>query len=125
MALLKLQWRNLDSFESTVIWDGVPYIIERSWNSSFEYWYLSVFDIEENPLLQHKKIMPNNELFERYHADPNFPAGNLYCYKHNLSNGRLEKKDFINNVASLIYEEKEIVQEDDPGTGNIIPLVVP
>lgn len=57
--------------------DGRDYLLRFSWNEREERWYVSIFDDEENPLVQSIKIICNWRLLRAYHADPRVPPGEI------------------------------------------------
>jgi len=57
--------------------DGRDYILRFAWNQREERWYFSLFDEEEQPIIQSVKVICNWPFLRYYRSDPRVPPGEL------------------------------------------------
>jgi hypothetical protein len=65
------------SFSETVSIDGVYYIFLFTWNTRDECWVMSIFDINNNPIICGTKLVIEYELIQM-HALANMPSGEMF-----------------------------------------------
>lgn len=53
---------NLLDYEVVIDLDGVDYIFRITWRERLQSWYMSIFDVDRNPLLEGKRIATNSIL---------------------------------------------------------------
>jgi len=101
--MLEIPFKNFSSFTEDITLDGKPYIFEFNFNSRGDFWTLSMYDREQHPLLEGRKIVLNYELIKQF-TDERMPPNFLFSIDPSLSNfSDLTQDDFLNGRAFLIY----------------------
>ena len=98
----KINFIDFPSFRQTVLLDEVNYVLKFDWNSRYNFWALSFYDILFNPIVLGIKIVLNYELINKFNAY-DMPQGLMYAVDPNDNFDPIEKDDFINGRVSLIY----------------------
>lgn len=75
------------------------YLIRFTWNNRGQFWSFGLYDMEENPILTAKKIVPFAPL-NHFYTSKKFPKGIFGCI---TTNERVLRKDFVNDVAKFIF----------------------
>ena len=53
----------------TEVFDGTPVILRFKWNARFEFWSVSIYDRQSNPLLMGVKLVRDFPLLGRLHLE--------------------------------------------------------
>ena len=101
--------------EQESIWDvrvtlgDYAYRIVLRWNERTESWYLDLFDSDDQPLLQGKRLAINWPITWRYKG-ATWPAGNLMLWCEEGSNAECGYDD-LGHRCKLVYIEPADVPE--------------
>jgi len=68
--------QNLPLFSQRITLDGIEYLFQFAWNDREQRWYVSISDINDNPLAMGLKIVANVPLLRRF-TNPSLPQGDL------------------------------------------------
>ena len=95
-----IAWRPFADFRQQVALAGQAYILRTRWNSSFSYWTLDIFDIDNTPLIYGLKLTLGSELLLRYNNDV-LPDGALLP----VFSGTLERieRDSMGETVNLVF----------------------
>lgn len=102
----KIQWRQFANFRQTVNLAGINYVFQVKWNSSYRYWTLDIFDINNNPITFGLKIVIGTELLTRY-VNPLLPRGVLFA---SGNKERIERED-MGEFVDLTFVSHEDLGE--------------
>lgn len=95
----------------TVVLDGVSYIFEYQWSNRYDTWYLSIFDINENPLLTGVRLVPWVPIF-RNHPQRSLPAGELVLFDQQseppFSDKYPNENDFGTRFVLYYFTQEEL-----------------
>lgn len=94
-----------------VLLGGIALLLELNWNTRNESWHISLFDLDEEPILQGIKITDRVSPTKRY-TDLRLPEGNIYCAKVNKRATGITRTN-LGTDYKLIYASKE--EEADVG----------
>lgn len=97
---LSIPLRNDEYYRENLIIEEKEYIFQFLWNKKFEFWSLSIFDIDENIIVAGLKLKVNCKILPRRRY-LEFP-GEIWCISNDLSNDRIQKED-IDTRISLVY----------------------
>lgn len=67
---------SLYAYKEEIVLNDVSYIFNFEWNSRFEYWSLSILDVNENSLVAGIKLVYGIDLFAQFPAN-GLPEGSL------------------------------------------------
>jgi len=67
---------SLYAYKEEIVLNDISYVFNLEWNSRFEYWSLSVMDVNETPIVSGIKLVYGIDLFAQFPAN-GLPAGNL------------------------------------------------
>lgn len=72
--------------EQQITLGGETYNIVFKFNNRDSAWRFDLFDLDQNEIISGIKIMPNQNLYERYkNTYPELPSGALICFKSKTS----------------------------------------
>ena len=72
--------------EQQITLGGETYNIVFKFNNRDSSWRFDLFDLDQNEIISGIKIMPNQNLYERYkNTYPELPSGALICFKSKTS----------------------------------------
>ena len=95
--------------------DGAQFGIHLSWNSTAEYWSISLQDAGGNPLIDGYALVPDTILFERLKT-PSFPTGDFIAVTPDGRN-TIAYDDLVGSgPVALIYLELTDFQAAAAGT---------
>lgn len=60
--------------------DERDYTMRFQWNQRAGRWFFSLFDAEDEPILQGVKLVANFPILRYWHHDPRCPAGELWVH---------------------------------------------
>lgn len=83
---------------------GATYFLRMSWNSEGEFWVLGVEDYAHTLILAGLRVVPNSPLLARW-QNLAVPAGELYAVLMDDTRQEINRTDFADGTASLIYLE--------------------
>ena len=98
----------IDSWSNQqVTLDNTNLILELLWNTRNESWVISLFDLDENPILTGIKLTENVSVTARY-TDSRLPSGNIWCARLNPKAPKITR-DNLGTDFILVYltEEEE------------------
>lgn len=91
--------------------NNTVYNLQLSFNSRDNSWYLDLFDIDNNPILQSKKLQWGSAITSRYIL-PNLIDGDFFILKTEERDQILGRDNFgVNKLYNLVYlteEEQEV-----------------
>lgn len=90
-------------FDLSVELSGKLYIIEISWNVENEFWTISLFTSDKEPIFLGRKIVINYNLFS-YCSHPLLPPGRLFALDTSFTNTECGESDLGNRVI-LVYTD--------------------
>jgi hypothetical protein len=97
------------SVSKEIVIDDISYIFSFVWNTRMEAWTLSIYTIENEPILVGIKLVLNYELIRMYrHLD--IPQGEMYVIDITDNETKIAYDDFTSSGRNLIlayYEEGE------------------
>jgi hypothetical protein len=88
---------------------GVPYTIRVLWNVTYEYWSLSINELEGDPILTNVKMVQNYPLVGRYRKL--VMNGDLYFLNRSGKTYRPTFDDVGNGTYGLFYYDAESTVE--------------
>lgn len=95
-----------DSFSSLVI-DGIEYLLRFTYNEICDDWSFGLYDTEENPIVAMTRIVPNFPLFHFY-TDQRLPNGVFGCLS---SNNKVGREAFNKKTAEFVFIPTEEMEE--------------
>jgi hypothetical protein len=104
MASLIIPFSGESSFIEEITLENTPYDFAFNWNSRGEFWELSIYDRDLNPLVLGIKLVLNEEFFVKF-PDRGLPPGSLFIFDGTGSNEPISFEDFTNGRCYLIYVE--------------------
>jgi hypothetical protein len=67
------------SWQAQITLTGVIFILSFSWNAMNEYWTMSIYDRNDQPIVLGIKVVTNYNLTAQYAATPGMPQGDIIC----------------------------------------------
>jgi hypothetical protein len=84
--------------------DNVIYVLFFKWNALNQYWVMSIFDNNDNPIIYGIKVVPNYDLTAQF-VVLNMPPGDIVC--QNVLNQWVDIMRFdMGNTTELFYYEQ-------------------
>ncbi len=99
MNIVEISVPDLNDSFSSVVLDGIQYLIRFTWNDTARRWSFGLFTIQKIPLTQGIKIVPRFPLNLQI-VDDNFPSGVFGVYSEAETIGR---DDFLTGRAVFAY----------------------
>lgn len=98
-------------YQERVRLEDRDYIFRFDWSNREKRFYVSIFDQDEEPLLQGLKVTPNWDLLSRHHSNPIVPSGSLIPV--DLESGGVPPTfdDFGVRVRMFYYTSDEDISE--------------
>lgn len=90
---------------SDIVLNNQPYTIRVQWNTRFEYWALSLYEREGDPLLVGIKMVQNYPLIQRFQKVN--VVGDLYFLHRGGKTYRPGFDDIGTNTYGLFYYDPE------------------
>jgi len=92
--------------------NNTVYNLQLSFNSRDNCWYLDLFDINNNPILQSKKLQWGSAVTSKYIL-PNLIGGDFFILKTEERSQELGRSNFgVGKLFNLVYltgEEQEVL----------------
>ena len=85
--------------------DNKNYTIELFWNSRNDSWVMSLYDIDENPIIEGVRLSENVSVTAKY-TDTRLPEGNIYCARLNPK-AKFITRDNLGKDFLLVYLSSE------------------
>jgi hypothetical protein len=82
--------------------DGTVYVLRFTYNSTYDYWSIGIYDEQENEIIPMTKCVPYFDIFGMYPYD-DLPKGVLFC---DSKQGSVHESDFTNRIAHIVYMEE-------------------
>lgn len=82
---------------------GNPYILRVLWNVNYEYWSLSIFTVDNEPILQNIKLVKNFNVLVDF-KDLRLPPGGIYLLQERGNTTR-PQFDELGTTHNLYYVE--------------------
>lgn len=95
-------------FTETVTLTGKDYVLDFAYNQRENRWYLSILDVNKDPISMGRKIVPNIDLF-RQCADPRKPAGKIVALSLGASDEAPTLEELGVRVKLFYYEPGESI----------------
>lgn len=64
---------------SKVTLDGTVYWLRYTYNSTYDYWSIGIYDEDQNALVPMTKVVPMYDLLRSYKSYEGIPQGFLFC----------------------------------------------
>ena len=96
--------------------DGTSFVVGLTWNEAGKQFALSLYDVNENDIINGVGIVPNFPLLWRFRRQ-NMPLGDIMVVK--ATPGPIERDSFATNSAELVY-----LTEDDLEAWGLLALWV-
>lgn len=100
--MVVIPFSEFPAFTQEVTLDEVPYRFQFVWNFRGQYYTLSIFDRELNPIVQGIKVVVGYELISIYNG-ADVPPGELYVVDTTDEVERITQDDLINGVVQIVY----------------------
>lgn len=94
--------KDLSSYTEVVTFDDTPYILRFDYNARGDDWYISFFDLDNNPIATGIKLILHYELTVNY-PDIGLPLGELWVFDSTDNFENPSRDDFTNERLSLVY----------------------
>jgi len=108
--MIVIPFKDFPSFKEELTLDNIPYVLKFDWVSRGAFWLLSVYDREQNAILEGKKLVLNYEMFSQF-TDRRLPPGRLYVVDSTYTNFEpLAQFDFLNERAYITYVDEAEVE---------------
>jgi len=105
--MIAIPFQDSPSFTEEVTIDGVVYLFEFNWNSRGEFWSMSIYDRDQNPLVLGIRMVIFHELIGQF-VDRGLPPGELYVIDPSEDMTELEQDDLLSRAYLLYFEEDEL-----------------
>lgn len=99
---------NYSSSEQVKTLDGIQYIFQASWNSTYGCWWMSLFDIQKRPFFLGKTLRINTEILTIHNYKEGSPQGELLILSANGSDDIIQYEDFWTGKAIIIYNSDNV-----------------
>lgn len=103
--MLIIPLRQLPNDTTSVLVDGLVLKINTMWNSREEAWYISIYDVGDNPMILGQKMIQSQNITAR-HGLVDFIDGDLYCFNTKTNQARPLFED-LGTELTLAYVTKE------------------
>jgi hypothetical protein len=104
--MIQINFIQYPSYTNEIVFDGISYIIKFVWNTRGEFWTISFFDINYNPILLGLKLVLNYSLLKDFHYLA-LPTGELCIFDSSSNNNKIAYEDFTNErQLQLLYIPK-------------------
>lgn len=87
---------------SRVTLSGTVYFLRFTYNGTYDYWSIGIYDEMENEIIPMTKIVPHINLFDYTYTD--LPEGILMC---DSKQDEIHENDFKDKNAYITYIEPE------------------
>lgn len=87
---------------SRVTLSGTVYHMRFTYNGTYDYWSIGLYDEDQNPIIPMTKIVPHFNLFDYPYSD--LPKGALMC---DSKQDAVHENDFRDKLAYITYIEPE------------------
>lgn len=81
--------------------DGTSYVLRFTYNGTYDYWSIGIYDEQENEIIPMTKIVPYYNLFDYPYDD--LPKGMMFC---DTKQDVVHENDFKDRIAHIIYVEE-------------------
>lgn len=98
---------NFDKFSFTIDLEGLSYIINITWSYREEAWYYDLLTIDEEAILQGKKLVVDFPLFLGY-TDERLPEGDIVVYDQTGKGDRIGRNDLGARGVFIFKDNQEI-----------------
>jgi len=95
------------NFSQEITLDGVSYRFEFTYNTRSFQWAMSIFDIDQNAIVEGIKLVLEYELLDQYRAY-NLPPGELYCIDTTDEVIEITRENFGDAVQLVYITEAEV-----------------
>lgn len=85
--------------------DNKNYILDLFWNTRNDSWVISIYDIDEEPILEGIRLTENVSVTSKY-IDSRLPEGNIYCARLNPK-AKFITRDNLGKDFILVYLSSE------------------
>lgn len=110
MTVQAIPPKNFSNYRMDIEISGVSWILKFYFNSNYQFWSVSFYDIDENPILVGRKVNNYSGLI-RYLRGYDLPGGEIVPLSENNSQERINQDDFVNRIFELVH-----ISEDEYGT---------
>ncbi len=95
------------NFYQQITLDGSVFFLGFRWNALNEFWVMSVFDIDYNPIINAIKVVPNYPLLSQY-TMLNRPKGEIICHNIVADDDVIRRYDMQQKFEMIYYSEDEL-----------------
>lgn len=94
-------------YEERVRLEGRDYVFLFDWHDRSQRYYMSIQDLEGNPLISGVRVLANVGLITRKHFNPNLPPGELFAIDQEQGGVPPSLYDFGTRVKLFYFESTE------------------
>ena len=102
-----IPFSNSSSFFQQITLDESVFFIGFRWNALNEFWVMSIFDIDYNPIILNIKVVPSYPLLAQYKM-LNKPAGEIICHNIVSDDDVIRRFDMQQKFEMVYYSKEEI-----------------
>lgn len=85
---------------SKVTLDGTVYWLRFTYNSTYDYWSIGIYDEDQNDYIPMTKIVPMYDLLRSYKSYEGIPQGYLFCA---AKVEQIKESSFKDGDAIIVY----------------------
>lgn len=94
------------SFYQQITLDSDVFFLHFRWNALNEFWVMSIYDIDYNPIILSIKIVPSYPLLAQY-TMLNMPKGEMVCHNIVSDDGVIRRFDMQQKFELVYYSKDE------------------
>lgn len=98
--MIKINVPDAHDSMSKVTLDGTVYWLRFTYNSTYDYWSVGIYDEDQNVLIPMTRVVPMYDLFRSYKSYDGMPQGFLLCA---TSVENIGENAFKNDDAIIVY----------------------
>lgn len=99
--------KNLPSFSQEVTLENIPYIFDFAWNARGEFWSMSIYNRDQQPLVYGVKVVLLYPLIGKF-VGRNLPPGEIYALDPSDNTENIEQNDFDSRLYLTYFTEEEV-----------------
>jgi hypothetical protein len=100
------------SFTIEIELSGVLYNLIFNWNSRENFWYMSILDVNELPIMTDVKLVLNYDMFLDFQSVENLPSG-TFVFVQITPGVELTEFNFGTDYQLTYYTEDEVVEVEN------------
>jgi len=102
--MVQIPFFNATSFSQDISLDGTTYRMKIVWNTRGEFWTLSLFTLQDVPILLGIKLVLDSDLLVPYKTVQGIPPGDMIVFDPTNNRSRISFEDFLSTRGlELLY----------------------